>query len=151
MRLHKVLTGITERDIWRMLGMQRFSDQPPKLVAKMLGCQPAEVEALADSTHGPLDALLDAVPDEFDAWVHTVAARLNRDAEALETIAAHEYQRIVHLGDDRGAFARAAQNIGDPGIRACMFLHLDGKPVGLHLWRAIKPEAAAPFVADDET
>lgn len=149
-RLHKVLTGITERDIWRMLGMQRFADQPPKLVAKMLGCTPAEVEALADSARGPLDALLDAVPDEFDTWVRTVAARLNRDAEASETVAAHEYQRIVHLGDDRGTFARAAQNIGDPGIRAAMFLHLDGKPVGLHLWRGIKPTAATPFKNDED-
>lgn len=149
-RLHKVLTGITERDIWRMLGMQRYADQPPKLVAKMLGCTPAEVEALADSARGPLDALLDAVPDEFDTWVRTVAARLNRDAEASETVATHEYQRIVHLGDDRGAFARAAQNIGEPGIRACMFLHLDGKPTGLHLWRAIKPTAATPFKNDED-
>ncbi|MFI6560358.1 T4 RnlA family RNA ligase [Streptomyces sp. NPDC050534] len=149
-RLHKVLTGITERDIWRYLGMQKFADAQPKTVAKALGCPVTEITALAGATHGPLDSLLEQVPDEFDAWVRSVAARLERDADAVETIAAHEYRRIAGLGADRGKFARAAQQIGNPAIRSAMFLYLDGKPVGLHLWRSVKPEASAPFVADEE-
>lgn len=150
-RLHKVLTGISERDIWRYLGIQKFANQPPKLVAKALGCPAAEIEALAAGGKGPLDALLEQVPDEFDQWVRSVAARLEHEARALDARVVNEYAAIAHLGKDRGEFARAAQSIDHQGVRAAMFLHLDGRPTGLHLWRAIKPEASAPFVADDET
>jgi RNA ligase len=150
-RLHKVLTGITERDIWRMVGMQRYADQPPKLVAKALGCPADEITSLQASGHSPLDALLDAVPDEFDQWVKSVAARLEFQARTLGARVADEYAVIAHLGNDRGVFARAVQRIEDPAVRACMFLMLDGRPTGLHLWRAVKPESAAPFVADDDT
>jgi RNA ligase len=148
-RLHKVLTGITERDIWRYAGMQIFADQPPKLVAKALGCPVSEVQALADGGRGPLDALLEQVPDEFDAWVRRVTDGLEEQAAVLSERAAEEYAAIAHLAGDRGEFARAAQSIDGQAVRACMFLLLDGRPTGLHLWRAIKPEASAPFVADD--
>jgi RNA ligase len=149
-RLHKVLTGITERDIWRYLGMQAYQFEPPKLVAKALGCPAAEIEALTAGGQGPLDALLEQVPDEFDRWVKSVVARLKHEARSLEARAINEYAAIAHLGSDRGEFARAAQSIEHQGVRAAMFLILDGRPTGLHLWRAIKPEASAPFAADGE-
>lgn len=150
-RLHKVLTGVTERDIWRMAGMQRYADQPPALVAKALGCPVGEITALGQGAASPLDALLDAVPDEFDQWVKSVIARLDLQARTLSERVTEEYTAISHLGPDRGVFARAAQRIDGPAVRACMFLMLDGRPTGLHLWRAIRPETTAPYVADDET
>lgn len=149
-RLHKVLTGITERDIWRMAGMQRYADQPAKLVAKALGCPVDEITALQATGHSPLDALLDAVPDEFDQWVKSVTARLELQVRALNERVVNEYAAISHLGADRGVFARAAQRIDDPAVRACMFLMLEGRPTGLHLWRAVRPETSTPFAADDE-
>jgi RNA ligase len=149
-RLHKILTGINERDIWRMLGMQKYAGQPPKHVAKALGCTVVEVAALAGADRGPLDALLETVPDEFDTWVRSVVARLEEQAAVLAERVTEEYQKIAHLSGDRGEFARAAQAIDGQAVRACMFLILDGRPVDLHLWRAIKPEASVPFVADDE-
>lgn len=150
-RLHKVLTGITERDIWRYAGIEHFADQPPKLVAKALGCPVAEVESLAAGGRGPLAALLEQVPDEFDAWVRGVAERLAVEADGLVDRASAEFGAIAHLADDRGEFARAAQRIDHPGVRAAMFLILDGKPAALHLWRSVKPEASIPFAADDES
>lgn len=149
-RLHKVLTGITERDIWRYAGIEHFADQPPKLVAKALGCPAAEVEALAAGGRGPLAALLEQVPDEFDAWVRGVAERLAIEADGLVDRAAAEFAALAHLSDDRGEFARAAQRIDHPGVRAAMFLILDEKPAALHLWRSVKPEASTPFSSDDE-
>lgn len=148
-RLHKVLTGITEKDIWRMAGMQRYADQPPKLVAKALGCAVDEITALQTTGHSPIDALLDAVPDEFDQWVKSVTARLDFQARTLNAQVTAEYAAISHLGADRGVFARAVQRIEDPAVRACMFLMLDGRPTGLHLWRALRPENVAPFIDDD--
>jgi hypothetical protein len=31
-----------------------------------------------------------------------------------------------------------------------MFLVLDGRPLGLHVWRTLKPEGSTPFREDDE-
>ncbi|MEU8968087.1 T4 RnlA family RNA ligase [Streptomyces monashensis] len=149
-RLHKVLTGITERDIWRMLGMQRFADLAPAQVAKALGCPVAEVTAVADAPAGPLDALLETVPDEFDQWVRTVIGRLNERASDLTGVIHDAYHDIVHLGDDRGVFARAAQANDSPTVRSAMFQMLDGKPVDLLVWKAIRPVAADPFKSDEE-
>jgi RNA ligase len=148
-RLHKVLTGITERDIWRYLGMQRFADQPPKKLAQALGCAVSEIAAL-DGGKGPLDALLEQVPDEFDAWVRGVAERLVLAAGDRARDIDTEFGKIAHLGKNRGDFARAAQPITDSGIRAAMFLRLDDRPTDLHVWRAIKPEASDPFKNDEE-
>jgi len=148
-RLHKVLTGITERDIWRYAGMQLFAGQPPKLVAKSLGCPVSEVQALADGGRGPLDALLEQVPDEFDTWVKSVAARLEFQHKERQQLVEFAFKGVAHLAADRGAFARAVQSINDPANRAAMFLLLDGRPTGLHLWRSIKPETSAPFVEDE--
>ncbi|MFD9467067.1 hypothetical protein [Streptomyces sp. NPDC060027] len=127
-RLHKVLTGITERDIWRCLGIQKFAGQPPKPVAKALDCPVTEVTALGADGKGPPAALLEQVPEEFDAWVRSVAARLERDASAAEAAVGDGGRRLAHLGATVGN-SPAARAIGDPGVRAAMFLLLDGKPL----------------------
>jgi RNA ligase len=149
MRLHKILTGVTERDIWRYLGIQRFAGHPPKQVAQALGCAPSEVATLAGGK-GPLDALLEQVPDEFDAWVRSVVARIEQEAADKASDIDTAYRAIAHLGADRGEFARAAQSVEDRSVRAAMFLRLDGRPTDLHVWRAIKPEASDPFKNDNE-
>lgn len=148
-RLHKVITGITERDIWRYLGIRKFAEQPAKLVAKALGCSVTDLGGLGRG-RDPLDALLEQVPDEFDAWVRGVAARLEEQAADAELLIESEYKRIETLGTDRRAFAGAAQLVEDRAVRAAMFLRLDGRPIDLHVWRSIKPEAADPFKNDEE-
>ncbi|MFI5617121.1 RNA ligase [Streptomyces sp. NPDC051567] len=147
-RLHKVLTGVTERDIWRGHGIQRFAALPAGQVAQALGCPLAEVRA---SGGRPLDALLEQVPDEFDAWVRGVIARIEDEAARREGAIDEAYRALAHLADDRAAFARAAKDIRDGGIRAAMFLRLDGKRTGLLTWRAVRPETADPFTTDEET
>lgn len=151
-RLHKILTGITERDIWRTAGLQQWAGQDPKHIAKALGMSANEVTATYSHSAqaGPLDVLLEQVPDEFDAWVRSIVARLNQDWRTLMDAATAEFQLIAHLRGNRGDFARAAQSIQHPAVRSAMFLMLDGKDTSLHMWRAVKPEATMPFVADEE-
>ncbi|MFB6841607.1 RNA ligase [Streptomyces sp. NPDC056361] len=146
-RLHKVLTGVTERDIWRGHGIQRFAAVPAALLAKGIGCSVAEVEA---SGGKPLDALLEQVPDEFDAWVREVVAGLEEAADRRERAVDEAYTRLAHLAGDRAAFARAAAEVTDRGVRAALFLRLDGRPTDLLVWRQIRPEATDPFTHDEE-
>lgn len=146
-RLHKVLTGVTERDIWRGHGIQRFAGLPATRVAKGLGCSVSDVEA---SGGKPLDALLDQVPDEFDAWVREVIGDLEAAAARRERALDEAYGQLAHLAGARAAFARAAAGVSDRALRALLFLRLDDRPTDLLVWRQLRPEATDPFTRDEE-
>ncbi|CAM5242150.1 hypothetical protein GCM10010329_44630 [Streptomyces spiroverticillatus] len=147
-RLHRILTGITERDIWRGYGIQRFRDagRAPKLVAQAVGASIAEATSAT-----PLDDLLEQVPDEFDAWVRGVIERLEAALADRERAIDEAYATISHLGGDRAAFARAAQALPDRAVKAAMFQRLEGRPTDLVVWRALKPVAADPFKTDEDS
>ncbi|MEV5946366.1 T4 RnlA family RNA ligase [Streptomyces sp. NPDC051993] len=151
MRLHKVLTGITERDIWRYLGIRRFAGADRKRVGQALGCGPGELAELTADGADPLEALLQQVPDEFDVWVRAVSARLDNQAAELAALAGERFREIVHLAADRGAFARAAQQIQERTVRAAVFQLLDGHDIDLMIWRSVRPTAADPFKNDEES
>ncbi|CAM5464345.1 RNA ligase [Streptomyces avidinii] len=146
-RLHRVLTKVTERDIWRAHGIQRFAGLPAKQLAQGLGSTVAEIEA---SDGKPLDALLDQVPDEFDAWVREVIDRIESEAALRERAIDEAYAGLVHLAADRGAFARAVKALPDREVRAAMFLRLDGRSTELAVWRNVRPETSDPFTNDEE-
>ncbi|MCX5192799.1 T4 RnlA family RNA ligase [Streptomyces sp. NBC_00249] len=146
-RLHKVLTGVTERDIWRGHGVQRFAGLPAKQLAQGLNCTVADIEA---SGGKPLDALLEQVPDEFDHWVREVITGLEERAAARERAVDEAFRALAHLSSDRGAFARAVREIPDRELRPAMFLRLDGRSTELTTWRAVRPETADPFTTDEE-
>ena len=149
-RLHKTLTGTSARDVWRYLGAEQYADMPPKVLGAALGCSEQEAAALAAIEGGALSALLDAVPDEFDQWVRDVVAGLTATAEQLAERIGSAYAGLKHLRGNRGDFARAAQAIEDRAVRAAVFLVLDGRPVHLHVWKAIRPTASDPFATDEE-
>lgn len=146
-RLHKVLTGVTERDIWRGHGIQRFAGLPAKQVSQALSCAAADITA---SGGRPLDALLEQVPDEFDAWVREVIVRIEKDVADRERAIDDAYRSLAHLTDDRAAFARAVKALPDAAVRPAMFLRLDGRPTELVTYRSVRPEAADPFKTDEE-
>ncbi|MFD9617549.1 RNA ligase [Streptomyces virginiae] len=146
-RLHRVLTKATERDIWRAHGIQRFAGLPLGQLAQGLGTTAAEIEA---SGGKPLDALLDQVPDEFDVWVRKVIERLESEAALRERAIDEAYAGLAHLAADRGAFARAVKALPEREIRAAMFLRLDGRSTELAVWRNVRPETSDPFTNDEE-
>jgi RNA ligase len=71
-----------------------------------------------------------------------------RAVELTERIEA-AHRDLAHLAGDRGAYARAAKDV-EGFVRAGMFLLLDGRPIAMHVWREVKPEATAGFRDDDE-
>jgi RNA ligase len=146
-RLHKVLTGVTERDIWRGHGIQRFAGLPAKQVAQALNCSAEDVVA---SGGRPLDALLEQVPDEFDAWVRGVVAGIEKQVEDRERAIDEAFRSLAHLSGDRGAFARAVRELPDAAVRPAMFLRLDDRPTELVTYRSTRPEASDPFKNDEE-
>lgn len=119
-----------------------------KRVAQALNCSASEIEAMRQ-VPDPLAAILDNVPDEFDQWVRGICANLTAHADALLSEIEAAFEELAPLRADRGAFARAAQNLA-PEIRAALFLMLDGKDLALHIWRTVKPETTTPFRDDEE-
>ncbi|MFF5785622.1 hypothetical protein ACFY8P_11715 [Streptomyces sp. NPDC012693] len=79
-----------------------------------------------------------------------VIARLEEAAAERERAVDEAYARLAHLTGDRAAFARAAAGVTDRGLRAALFLRLDGRPVDLLVWRQLRPEATDPFATDQE-
>ncbi|MFJ3906492.1 RNA ligase [Streptomyces sp. NPDC090025] len=149
-RLHKVLTGVTERDIWRGHGIQRFAGTDAKTLAQGLGLSMAELGGIRAAGGRPLDALLEQVPDEFDAWVRGVIARIEDEFAARERAIDEAYASLAPLADDRGAFARAARALPDKQLRSAVFLRLDNRRTDLLVWRQLRPETADPFTDDKE-
>lgn len=146
-RLHKVLTRVTERDIWRSHGVQRFAGLPAKQLAQGLNCTVADIEACGGK---PLDELLQQVPDEFDAWVRTVITGLEDAAARREREIDAAFAGLAHLTGDRGAFARAVREVPDAALRPALFQRLDGRATELASWRAVRPETADPYTTDEE-
>ncbi|WP_216588381.1 RNA ligase [Streptomyces brasiliscabiei] len=146
-RLHRVLTGVTERDIWRGHGVQRFAGLPAKQIAQALNCSAEDVAA---SGGRPLDALLEQVPDEFDAWVRGVVAGIEKQVADRERAIDEAFRSLAHLTGDRGAFARAVRELPDAAVRPAMFQRLDGRPTELVTYRSTRPEASDPFKNDEE-
>jgi RNA ligase len=142
-RLHRVLTGITARDIWRALAVQTTPTWvQTKRLAQALHTSEQEIDALR-ATGRPFDALLENVPDEFDAWVRGIAADLTAKKGELEAEIDAAYAGL------RKDFAAKA-NAHRPEVRAGLFLKLDGRGLETHLWREAQPDALAPFRDDVE-
>ncbi|MFE2856670.1 RNA ligase [Streptomyces lavendulae] len=146
-RLHRLLTRVTERDIWRSHGVQRFAGLPAKQLAQGLNCTVADIEEYGGK---PLDELLQQVPDEFDAWVRSVIERLDEEAARREREIDAAFAALAHLSGDRGAFARAVREVPDPSVRPALFLRLDGRSTELVSWRAVRPETSDPYTTDEE-
>ncbi|MFB0632450.1 RNA ligase [Streptomyces sp. AB3(2024)] len=146
-RLHRLLTRVTERDIWRSHGVQRFAGLPAKQLAQGLNCTVADIEACGGK---PLDELLQQVPDEFDAWVRAVIDRLDEEAVRREREIDEAFAAVAHLAADRGAFARAVREVPDVALRPALFLRLDGRSTELVSWRAVRPETSDPYTTDEE-
>src|ERR1039458_8568210 len=154
-RLHRILTGITERDVWRAMAYDALA--PLALttaqMVQSLKCSPEDVAGFTASPEGAMATIVDGTPDEFDEWVKTVAVRLQLNFDAFKTLALEVYQAAADtVGTlNRGDFAREVQALATSRtISSCCFALLDNKSVDPLLWKAIYPAASTPFSEDDE-
>lgn len=148
LRLHRLVTGITAREVWRYGGVDRFaSTLTDKELGRTLGCATDEVAKLRAA--GGMASLMEGVPDEFDEWVLATIAGLDGAFDALVDASREAFAEHMPLWDDRAAFARATQGLPS-SVRSALFLMLDGRPWEPSLWRAVKPGPSSPFREDDD-
>jgi RNA ligase len=127
-RLHKILTNISNRDIWEYLKDNR-----------------------------PFDELLDRVPDEFNNWVKTTVRDLKYSCFQLRERAGklHDGFRYGKFGDrdpepskkEFAEFVMKQQEV----LHAIMFAMWDrnNEKVDSIIWKIVKPEYSKPFKNDE--
>lgn len=130
-RLHKIVTGISEIGIWEFLRDGKYMNE-----------------------------LLEKVPDEFFKWVEDVKDRLQSAFDGIEVRSKEEFERVLdnfrEPGDTmeilrtdthaRGHVARKIQEIMKyPGIGFAM---LDGKDYSPQIWKMVRPHGAKSFKVD---
>jgi len=117
-RLHRILTGVSELRIWEQL-----------------------------SNGEDMGAWLEGVPDEFATFVTTTRARLmDEHAAMVDEINTHYSLLLEELPANwtRKQFADAVAQMRWPLART-MFLLLDGKPYDHLVWSLLRPSSHDPF------
>ncbi|MGH1563071.1 RNA ligase [Mumia sp. DW29H23] len=116
-RLHKLVTGLSERAVWEHLAAHG----------------------------GSYDALLASVPDEFHGWVRDHAeALIDRHEDIVGRAHAEHHHLLEWLGDDfeRKQYALAC---ADNPLKGLMFHLLDGRDITPVVWKQIRPVGANPM------
>jgi RNA ligase len=120
-RLHRILTGFSNVDIW---------------------------EYLKDGKD--LDELLDRVPDEFDLWVKNTVKDLNKQFWEIQSSSAgfvDNYRRtrsLAHIPFDKKEFAALVMT-QPKTLRPIMFSMYDGKKYDEIIWKSLRPKYSKPF------
>jgi len=119
-RLHRILTNISNRDIW---------------------------EYLKDGK--PLDEILDKVPDEFYNWVKETKYTLETDYSKIENEYIWIYKILSRDEkiNGRKIFAEYALKYKHPSILFSMYDNRDYKNI---IWKILYPNYSKPFKKDDE-
>jgi RNA ligase len=118
-RLHKIITNVSNIDIW---------------------------EKLKEDL--PLDEILDKVPDEFYEWVKVTENDLKEKyQDILEDSERIIYLIKKDLGNsERKKYAERIKNENTPGI---LFNLLDGRDPDKSIWRLVRPKWSKPFKEDN--
>ena len=119
-RLHRILTNVSNRDIWEVL-----------------------------RTNGDMKQILDGVPDEFYDWVRNTKEDLLNQYNQLEREYRWIFKIINRAPDieNRAVFADYAKRYKHPSI---LFNMLDGKDYSQHIWKLLYPSYSKPFKKDEE-
>ena len=154
-RLHRLLTGITQRDIWRAVAFDDMvvTDVTVEQLVRALRCSPDEIQKMQVAPNGALGTIVEGCPDEFDQWVNGIVTQLRHDFVAATTQAKLVFAEVrnnVGTGD-RGIFARTLNALGEGKTTvSCCFAMLDNKPIAPLIWRSLYPAASTPFKEDDD-
>ena len=118
-RLHRILTNVSNRDIWMYL-----------------------------KNGDPFDDLLHKVPDEFYNWVSNTADNLVKGYAEIEKKSFLDFAKIKKSCniEDRKSFALEALKCDNPSI---LFSMLDNKDYRDIIWKIIYPSYTKPFKNDE--
>lgn len=114
-RLHRIITNVSNRDIWEYLKEDK-----------------------------PLDELLDRVPDEFYNWVKDTSESLKKQFFEIESEYRLSFLRIMIKDNniDKKSFAELAKTHKHSSILFSLYNNKDYKKI---IWKLIYPKYSKPF------
>lgn len=118
-RLHKILTNVSNRDIWEYLKDNR-----------------------------PLDELLDKVPDEFYDWVQNEVNKFTSMFQITKTMAEFVYYKEIKEDMTRKEAAEVILK-RPKEMQSILFNLLDNKDISELIWKRLYPEYSKPFKKND--
>jgi RNA ligase len=118
-RLHKILTNISNRDIFEYVKEGK-----------------------------PLDEILDKVPDEFYNWVKETKEDFEHQFKTIDKDYTRTYKTIIDINGiiDKKAFANYALSYKHSSILFAMY---DNKKYDHIIWKILYPTYSKPFKKDD--
>lgn len=145
-RLHAIISHTSERSLWVYLVAEKFKDdiENPKHWGSIFFW---DVEAFEDAKklENWRDTLFDAVPDEFEEWVHKTLAHLEEEASILADIAFDFARSISHL---QGKELFEAAKVHPYGTEIIRYIR-NQNAIGIHMkaWADIQPRGVSlpPF------
>lgn len=153
--MHKILTGITARVVWRYLAVNACKHlvgtriKQPKHWGSVLAIDPKEAEHILAVGDEWIDKFTANMPDELYAWLENTihdlqerVVRLRRSVELdMHTCAAQASQDGPF---NRGEFFRLAREMSPDnwGVIGAMY---DGYDITTQLWKTVYPGVETPF------
>lgn len=122
-RLHRLMTGFTARNIWDVVR-----------------------NAQGRSVDDMLSELLRDVPEEFEQWARNTACLLIGQYDVIEESARGVYDTIKGLPTRK----EQAQMIAQYSQKAVVFKMLDNQPYEELIWKGLRPSAEKPFKQESE-
>ena len=118
-RLHKILTNISNRDIFEYVKEGK-----------------------------PLDEILDKVPDEFYNWVKETKENFEHQFKTIDKDYTRTYKTIIDINGitDKKSFANYALSYKHSAILFAMY---DNKKYDRIIWKILYPTYSKPFKKDD--
>ena len=152
--MHKILTGITKRMVWRYLAVNACKHlvgtriKQPKHWGSVLGVDPQEAEHILAVGDNWIEKFLGGMPDELYAWLENTIRDLEESVVKLRqklTLHMHTCAAMASQDGpfDRAKFFQLAREASEHmGIIGSMY---DGHDVTAQLWKAVYPGVETPF------
>jgi predicted amidohydrolase len=148
-QLHRILTGLTDRRLWERSAVHAvLADDPQtslRRLGQMLRLDVADVQGMVDVGTDWLEQVRQSVPEEFLDWIARTTEQQARDVAAILAEVAAVLARVDGL-ERRDIAAQ----IADSPYRGMIFAALDGRPILVQAWAAVRPAADRSFAAGGE-
>lgn len=147
--LHRIVTGLTARRLWERAAVHAAMAGDATLTTRRVGqalrLDAGDVQGILDTGADWALTLKSSVPEEFWDWIEKTMADQAQQVE--EILGAVRVAAAEVTGLERREIA--GRIAGNPH-RAMIFAALDGKPVHLQAWAAVRPPAERAFGARGE-
>lgn len=146
MRLHRILTGVSNKAIWEILAVEHLATLglDAKWIAVGLKMHQPTVEGILSENGKAMDQYLDKVPDEFYDWVKYTSSELKK----AYTTRANEINEEFNQLDKSLPYKELALQIKKSPNHSELFRLANQHSCDNLIWLAVYPKFSKAFTVD---